>query len=105
MRRATADQQQFYLNYFTGNNGFGELIWNIVELGKLVRADTQLGSYSLELQPDGKILRLTFNSGSEIRICPTKFQASNRAQWEADDHHRRLLAQQQQPARLQPPKW
>ena len=105
MRTTAAERQQFYLNHFTGDNGFGELTWNIIEPGKLVRTDTQLGSYSLELQPDGKTFRLTFNSGSEIRICPTKFQATNRAQWEADDHYRRLLAQQQQPARLKPPKW
>ena len=102
--RTTADRQ-FNLNRFTGDNSWGDLTWNILEPGKLVRADTQLGSYSLELQLDGKTLQLSFNSGSEIRICPTKFQATNRAQWEADDHHRRLLAQQQQSVRLKPPKW
>jgi hypothetical protein len=101
----TTEQQQFYLDQSTGERGFGELTWNIVEPGKLVRADTQVGSYGLELQPDGKTYQLTFNSESESRICPTKFQAVNRAQWEADDHHRRLLAQQQQPNRLKPPKW
>ena len=58
----TTEQQQFYLNQSTGNT-WGELTWKSVEPGKLLRADTQLGSYNLELQPDGKTLRLTFNSG------------------------------------------
>jgi hypothetical protein len=98
-------QQVWNLNHFTGDNSWGELTWNIVEPDKLIRADAKFGSYSLALQPDGKTYRLTFSSGSEIRTCPTKFQATNRAQWEADDHHRRLLAQQQQPAPLRPPKW
>ena len=105
--RTTAEQQQYYLDRISpATASWGDLTWNIVEPGKLIRTDTQFGSYSLELQPDGKTYRLTFNSGSaEIRICPTKFQATNRAQWEADDHHRRLLAQQQQPSRLKSPKW
>jgi hypothetical protein len=94
------------LNNSTGNDSWGELlIWEIVEPGKLSRTNTQLGLYSIELQPDGKTFRLTFNSGSDIRTCPTKFQAINRVQWEAEDHYRRLLAQQQQPTRMKPPKW
>jgi hypothetical protein len=101
--RTTAGQQ-YYLDYFTGDRSHGELTWKIVEPGKLVRANTQVGSYDLELRADGKTFRLTFSSGSETRICPTKFQATNRARWEADDHHRRLLAQQP-PFRLKPPKW
>ena len=65
--RTTTDQQKYYLDHFTGDRGFGGLTWVIVEPGKLVRADTQLGSYSLEL--DDKTFLLTFNSGSEIRTC------------------------------------
>jgi hypothetical protein len=98
-------RQQDQLDYFTGADSWTDMPWYIVEPGKLVRTDTQLGSYSLELQPDGKVYRLTFDSGSGVRTCPTKFQATNRAQWEAEDHHRRLLAQQQQPARMKAPKW
>lgn len=94
-----------YLDYFTGDRGFGDLTWDLIEPGKLARAKTPLGTYSLELQADGNTYQLSFNSGSETRTCRTKFQATNRAQWEADDHHRRLLAQQQQPSRLKPPKW
>jgi hypothetical protein len=93
------------LDYFTGDDSWTDMPWYIVKPGKLVRTDMQLGSYSLELQPDGKTYRLSFDSGSSIRACPTKFQATNRAQQEAEDHHRRLLAQQQQPARMKPPKW
>ena len=55
---------------FTGDRGWGDLTWNIVEPGKLIRTDTQLGSYSLELQPDGKTYRLTFNSGSRDPDLP-----------------------------------
>lgn len=97
--------QQYYLNYFSGDRSWGDLTWHVVEPGKLARAKTKLGSYSVALQPNGKTFRLSYSFGSEIRMCPTKFQATNRAQWEADDHYRRLLAQQQSPARLKPPKW
>ena len=93
----TTDHQQNALNYSTGDNSWGEMTWQIVEPGKLVRAQAE--------QPDGKTFRLTFDAGSGVSTCPTKFQAINRAQWEAEDQHRRLLAQQQQPARMKPPKW
>ncbi len=104
--KTTADQQ-YYLNVFGGGGekSFGSLPWKLVEPGRLTRAETEVGSYDIELQPDGKTLRLSVSDGLAKRICPTKFTAINRAQWEADDHHRRLLAQLQQPVRLRPPKW
>jgi hypothetical protein len=101
---ATLAGQQNALNRCTGDNGWGKSEWAVVEPGKLIRAETQVGLYSIELQPD-LTLQLSFSSGSESRICPTKFQAINRVQWEADDHQRRLLAQQQRPVRMKPPKW
>ena len=102
--RTTADEQ-FYLNYYTGDKSWTDITFQLIEPNKLVRAQTELGSYSIDLQLDGKTLRLSFDAGSGVRICPTKFQAINRAQWEANDHQRRLLAQQQQPVRMKPPKW
>jgi hypothetical protein len=106
MHRHKGDQtvSKYALNYCVGDKAFGDLDWSNIEPGKLMRANTQVGAYDIELQPDGKTLRLSFKSESESRICPTKFQAINRAQWEADDHHRRLLALRT-PLRIKPPKW
>jgi hypothetical protein len=93
------------LNNSVGDNSwFRSMTWRLVEPGRLARADTPPGSYFIEVQPNGEFL-LTFDPGSGARACPTKFQAINRAQGEADDHHRRLVAQQHQPARMKPPKW
>jgi hypothetical protein len=92
--------------------GWDDLDFKVVDAGKRAQADTSLGSYKVELLPDRKRMELTLTSGSEVRTCPTKFQAINRAEWEAADHHRRLLAQVeaelrpgQQPPRLKAPKW
>jgi hypothetical protein len=101
--RITTGRLQYFLNDSVGDKSWGELIWEIVEPSKLTRAHTQFGSYSIEVQPDS--YRLTFNTGSDVRSCPTKFQAINRVQWEAGDHHRRMLARQQPGTRMKPPKW
>jgi hypothetical protein len=94
------------LNESTGNKSWGELKWQLVEPGKLARTQTELGSYSIEIPPDGKTYQLSFDNGSSgVRVCPTKFQAINVVQGEANDHHKRLLAQRQRPIRMKPPKW
>jgi hypothetical protein len=98
-------EQQYHLDHWTGDKSWTDMVFQIVEPGKLIRAQAELGSYSIELQPDGKTMRLTFDAGSGVRTCPKKFQVINTAQVEAFDHHRRLLAQRQMPARMKPPKW
>jgi hypothetical protein len=103
--QTNAERAAYYLNYFSGDQSYGGLRWNMAVPGKRAEANTSLGTYVIEIKPNG-ILHLTFNSGTEIRICPTKFTATNRAQGEASDHHARLLAQQgRNPSRMKPPKW
>ena len=53
--RTTADEQ-FYLNHYTGDKSWTDITFQLIEPDKLVRAQTELGSYSIELQPDGKTL-------------------------------------------------
>ena len=84
-----------------------ELSWSIVEPNKLAQAQTALGTYLVEPRPDNKSFQLRFTSaaGDGERTCPTRFTASNRIAWEAEDHFRRLRAQQQQSPRLKAPLW
>lgn len=39
------------LTYYQEGSCWGDLTWHLVEKGKLARAQAQLGTYSLELQP------------------------------------------------------
>jgi hypothetical protein len=82
-----------------------DMPWSITEPGKQAQARMSLGTYVIDVKPDNKVYVLRFVTGTGERICPTRFTASNRVQGEAEDHYRRLLAQQQQPARMKPPKW
>jgi hypothetical protein len=89
-------------SYFLNTiSDWGGLPWLIVEPGKRAQAQTPLGTYVAEVQTDNKSYRLSFNE----RACPTRFTASNRVAWEAEDHYRRLQAQQHQQPRMKPPKW
>ena len=78
-----------------------ELSWSIVEPDKLAQAQTALGTYIVEPRPNNKSYQLKFISEAGERVCPTRFTASNRIAWEAEDHFRRL----QQPSRLKAPLW
>jgi hypothetical protein len=89
----------------TVNDWGDNLSWSIVEPDKRARAGTALGSYSIEVQSDNKSYRLRFTSEANERVCPTRFTAINRICWEAEDHFRRLRAQQQQPIRLKASRW
>jgi len=82
-----------------------ELSWSVVEPGKQAQAQTALGTYIIEVRPDNNSYVLRFTSGVNERVCPTRFTASNRIVWEAEDHFRRLRAQEQQPSRLKAPVW
>jgi hypothetical protein len=84
---------------------WSKMPWSITEPGKRASAPMPSGTYGIDVQPDNKTFVLKFTTAAGERICPTRFTAINRACWEAADHHRRLLAQQRQPTRLQPPKW
>jgi hypothetical protein len=85
---------------------WGELSWSIVEPDKLAQAQTALGTYIVEPRSDNRSYQLRFiSAGASARACPTRFTASNRIVREAEDHFRRLLAQQQQPSRLKAPSW
>ena len=81
------------------------LSWSVAVQGKQAEARTGLGTYIVEVRPDNRSYQLRFSSGTDERVCPTRFTASNRIAWEAEDHFRRLRAQQQQPSRLKPPVW
>jgi hypothetical protein len=81
------------------------LSWAVIEPGKRAQAQTSLGSYIVEVRSDNKSYSLRFSSGADERICPIRFTASNRVVWEAEDHLRRLQAQQHQPVRLKEPRW
>jgi hypothetical protein len=93
----------FWLNQIT--NWEDSLSWSVVEPSRRAQARTALGIYIIDVQPDNKSYRLRLTSEAGERVCPTRFTASNRIAWEAEDHFRRLRAQQQQPARLKPPLW
>ena len=84
---------------------WSEMPWSIVEPGKRAQAQTPLGIYVVDVEPNNKFYVLRFIAEADEHTCPTRFTATNRVAWEADDHYRRLLAQQQQPARMKPPKW
>jgi hypothetical protein len=81
------------------------LTWSTVEIGKRAQAQTPLGTYIVEIRPNNKSYLLRFVSEAGERVCPNRFTASNRVAWEAEDHFKRLQAQQQQPVRMNPPKW
>jgi hypothetical protein len=82
-----------------------ELSWSIVEPDR-AQAQTALGTYIVEPRPGNKSYQLRFTSaGASERVCPTRFTASNRIVREAEDHFRRLQAQQQQSSRLKAPSW
>jgi hypothetical protein len=70
----------------------GELSWSVVKPDKLAQAQTALGTYIVEPRPDNKSYQLRFTSEASARVCPTRFTASNRIAWEAEDHFRRLRA-------------
>jgi hypothetical protein len=89
----------------TVNDWTDKLSWSIVELDKRAQARTALGTYIIEVQSDNKSYRLRFTSEVDERVCPIRFTASNRVAWEAEDHFRRLQAQQQRPIRLKAPRW
>jgi hypothetical protein len=99
-RLASAD---FWLNKI--NTWDDQLSWSVVEPDKQAQAQTALGTYVVEVRPDNKSYQLRFTSVAGERVCPTRFTASNRVAWEAEDHFRRLQAQQQQPTRLKAPVW
>jgi hypothetical protein len=60
MKVMQATAAAVYLDYFSGDRGFGDLTWDLIEPGKLARAKTPLGTYSLELQADGNTYQLSF---------------------------------------------
>jgi hypothetical protein len=92
-------------NLLNNVNEWGkELSWS-TEADKLAQAQTALGTYIVEPRPNNKSYQLRFTSVADERVCPTRFTASNRIAWEAEDDFRRLQAQQQQPARLKAPAW
>ena len=92
-------------NLLNNMNEWGEgLSWS-TETDKLAQAQTALGTYIVEPRPNNKSYQLRFTSVAGERVCPTRFTTSNRIAWEAEDHFRRLQAQQQQLSRLKAPAW
>ena len=88
-------------NLLKNMNMWGVLSWSIVEPDKRAQAQTVAGTYVVEPRPNNKSYQLKFISEAGERVCPTRFTASNRIAWEAEDHFRRL----QQPSRLKAPLW
>jgi hypothetical protein len=89
-----------------------ELAWSITEPGKQVKAQTAFGTYIIAVRADDSStyggsyeLRFASGSGAGDRVCPTRFTAINRVAGEAEDHYRRLQAQQKKPTRMKPPVW
>jgi hypothetical protein len=82
-----------------------ELSWSLVEPDKKAQAPTMSGTYIVEIGPNNKSYVLRFVSEAGERTCLTRFTAPNRVALEAEDHWRRLLAQQRQSTRLKPPAW
>jgi hypothetical protein len=92
-------------NLLNNVHAWGEALSWSTETDKLAQAQTALGTYIVEPRPNNKSYQLRFTSVAGERVCPTRFTASNRIAWEAEDHFRRLQAQQQQPSRLKAPAW
>jgi hypothetical protein len=67
-RLASAD---FWLNQI--GQWDQEPSWSIIEPDKQAQAQTALGTYVVEVQPDNKSFRLRFASDAGERVCPTRF--------------------------------